>query len=48
MRIVANEEGAEVLFTLFRQSGMSDDKFAADAEWVVRDLIALKSLVTPS
>ena len=45
MRIVANGEGAEVLFTLFRQPDMSDDKFAADAEWVARDLIALKALV---
>lgn len=48
MRIVANQEGAEVLFTLFRQPGMSDQKFAADAEWVVRDLLALKALFDPS
>jgi len=33
MRIVENGEGAEVLFTLFRQPGMSDEKFAADANW---------------
>lgn len=45
MRIVANAEGAEVLFTLFRQPGMSDETFAADAAWVVRDLAALKALV---
>jgi hypothetical protein len=45
MRIVANVEGAEVLFTLFRQPGMSDEKFAADAEWVARDLLALKALI---
>lgn len=45
MRVVANEEGAEVLFTLFRQPGMSDEKFAADAEWVKRDLLALKQLL---
>jgi hypothetical protein len=42
MRIVPNGEGAEVLFTLFRQTDMSDDKFA---EWVARDLIALKTLI---
>lgn len=46
MRIVPNGEGAEVLFTLFRQPGMSDEKFAADAAWVARDLAALKALVT--
>lgn len=45
MRVVANGEGAEVLFTLFRQPGMSDEKFAADADWVARDLAALKTLV---
>jgi hypothetical protein len=46
MRIVRNGQGAEVLFTLFRQPGMSDAKFAADAAWVARDLIALKAAVT--
>lgn len=46
MRVVANGKGAEVLFTLFRQPGMSDEKFAADAEWIARDLIALEALVT--
>ena len=48
MRIVANREGAEVLFTLFRQPGMSDRQFAADAEWEARDLLALKALFDPS
>ncbi len=46
MRIVRNGDGAEVLVTLFRQPGMSDEKFAADAEWIGRDLLALKALVT--
>lgn len=46
LRIVPNGQGAEVLLTLFRQPGMSDTKFAADAEWVERDLLALKALVT--
>ncbi len=45
MRIVANGEGAEVLFTLFRQPGMSDEMFARDAEWVARDLAGLKALL---
>ena len=45
MRVVANGEGAEVLFTLFRQPGMSEEKFAADADWVARDLLALKTLL---
>lgn len=46
LRIIQNGEGAEVLLTLFRQRGMSDAKFAADAEWVARDLLALKALVS--
>lgn len=46
MRIIPNGEGAEVQFTLFRQPGMSDEKFAMDAAWVARDLEALKVLVT--
>jgi len=46
LRIIQNGDGAEVLLTLFRQMGMSDSKFAADAEWVERDLLALRALVT--
>jgi hypothetical protein len=44
LRVVANEDGAEVLLTLFRQPGMSEAKFLADAEWVERDLRRLQSL----
>jgi len=46
LRIIQNGDGAEVLLTLFRQMDMSDAKFAADAAWVKRDLLALKALVT--
>jgi hypothetical protein len=46
LRIVPNGDGAEVLLTLFRQPGMSDAKFEADAEWVERDLLSLKAIVT--
>lgn len=45
MRVVPNGAGAEVLLTLFRQPGMSDEKLAADAEWITRDLTTLKALV---
>lgn len=45
MRVIANGQGSEVLFTLFRLPGMSDEKFAEDAEWVMRDLTALKKLL---
>jgi hypothetical protein len=46
MRVVPNGAGAEVLVTVFRRPGMSDEAFAADAAWVLRDLLALKALLT--
>lgn len=46
MRVVANGAGAEILITLFRQPLMSDEKFAADIEWVKRDLNQLLTLLT--
>ena len=45
MRVVANGDGAEVVFTLFQRPGMSDDEMARDAAMVARDLKALKSLL---
>ncbi|HWA45095.1 MAG TPA: polyketide cyclase [Hypericibacter adhaerens] len=47
MRVTANADGTGslVTFTLFRQPGMSDEKFAADADWVHRDLDTLKKLL---
>lgn len=44
MRVVQNGEAAEVMLTLYRQPGMDDEKFAADAKWINRDLVALKRL----
>ena len=38
MRVIANGTGSELLFTLFRLSDLSEEKFAEDAEWVLRDL----------
>jgi hypothetical protein len=45
MRVVPNGDGAEVLLTVFRQSGVSEEKFAEDTQWVRRDLEALKALL---
>lgn len=44
LRVIRNGEGAEVLLTLLRQPGISDAQYAADAEWVKRDLLVLKTL----
>lgn len=46
MRIVANGRGAEVMLTLFRQPDMTDERFAADAKWINRDLARLRSLAS--
>jgi hypothetical protein len=45
MRVIANGSGCELIFTLFRLPEMSDEQFAADAEWVMRDLTSLKNLL---
>jgi hypothetical protein len=42
LRVFQNGAGAEMAFTLFRQAGMSVEKFEADAAWVRRDLAALR------
>lgn len=44
LRIIANGDGTDVQLTLFRQPAMSDERFAADAALVERDLRALKKL----
>jgi hypothetical protein len=45
MRVVPNGSGSELVFTLFRQPDMTDEKFREDAEWVLRDLSRLKELL---
>jgi len=48
MRVIANGNGCELIFTLFRLPDMSDEQFAADEEWVMRDLTSLKNLLESS
>jgi len=45
LRVLPRERGCELELTLFRQPGMTDAKFAADAEWVMRDLRAAKQIL---
>ncbi|MBI4092951.1 MAG: SRPBCC family protein [Candidatus Kerfeldbacteria bacterium] len=45
MRVVPNGTGSEVIFSLFRQLDMADEKFSEDAQWVEKDLKILKSLL---
>lgn len=46
MRVIANQEGAEIVVTLFRQPLMSDEKFEQDIRWIERDLQTLYKLMT--
>lgn len=45
MRLIANGSGCELLFTLFREPGMTDDHYTADTNFVQRDLNRLKELL---
>jgi uncharacterized protein YndB with AHSA1/START domain len=45
VRVLPHDGGAEIVFTLRRQEGMSDDDFDRDAAAVLADLVALKELL---
>ena len=45
LRVVPSGAACELVLTLIRQPDMSDEKFAADAAWVMRDLQAAKRLL---
>jgi hypothetical protein len=45
MRVFANEEGSEVVFTLRRSPGMSSEDFERDAGLVSADLARLKQVL---
>ena len=46
MRVIANEQGAEVVVTVYRQPLTSEEKFKQDIEWVSKDLEKLNQLLT--
>jgi hypothetical protein len=45
IRVIPNGTGSTVIFTIMRLSGVSEQKFNADAKWVERDLTTLKGLL---
>jgi hypothetical protein len=45
MRLIENGRGCELLFTLFREPGMSDETYAANLEFVKQDLNGLKTIL---
>ena len=48
LRVIANGLGCDLVLTLFRRPEMTEAQFAADAEWVMRDLEAAKRLLERS
>lgn len=45
MRVIANGEGSELIFTVFQTEGMSDEAFIKDIQAVTRDLKTIKTLL---
>ena len=45
LRVLADGDGCEVVFTLRRQPGMDDEAFDADAAAIRRDLATLRRLL---
>lgn len=45
LRVLANDTGSEVVFTLFHRTGVSEEDFRADAELVRTDLDRLAALL---
>lgn len=45
MRVITNNSGAEIIFTLFRIPAMSDRDFEKDAAQVLSDLKKLKTIL---
>ncbi|MFZ2198205.1 MAG: SRPBCC family protein [Thermodesulfovibrionales bacterium] len=45
MRVFPNNDGSELIFTLYQRPGMTEQMYAEDAETVARDLEKLKTLL---
>lgn len=45
MRVFPNNNGSELVFTVFRLPGMTDDQYKKDTSMVANDLAALKEIL---
>ena len=45
LRVIDTGNSCELVFTLLRQSDMTDAQFETDADWIMRDLTRLKQLL---
>ena len=39
-RVIENDDGSEVIFTLFRMAGVTDEAYETDAQTIATDLVA--------
>jgi hypothetical protein len=46
LRVLSNDGGSEVVFTLYRLPGVTDDEYEADAARIVADLEELDAILT--
>lgn len=47
LRVLRNGDGSEVVFTLYRLPGVTDEAFEADATLIQSDLERLRSILAP-
>jgi hypothetical protein len=45
LRLIPNEEGADLQMTWFQQPGVSDEQFQSEVEWLRADLLRLKTFI---
>jgi len=45
MRVLRNDDGSEVVFTLYRRDGVTDAEFAEDAAAIEADLESLRTIL---
>jgi hypothetical protein len=45
LRVLRNDRGSEIVFTIYQRPGMTDEQFEGDARLVAQDLARLKTLV---
>jgi hypothetical protein len=45
LRVLSNDAGSEVVFTVFQRDGMDDAAFAADSTAVLADLLRLREIL---
>ena len=45
LRVIRNDNGSEIVFSLFKRPGMTDDEFHRDAALVREDLVRLKDIL---